>query len=327
MISVIVPVYKAENYLNECVDSILAQTYTDFELILVDDGSPDNCGAICDEYAARDGRIRVIHQKNGGLSAARNTGLDIAKGEYIAFVDSDDVVCKTYLECLLQALLAEQADISVCDKTEFWYDEMPRGEMRDTAENMQAMTGTEACSRVYRVGGGVSVVACCKLYKRALFETVRFPEGRIHEDQAVVPKLLYNSLKIVAVDASLYFYRQHSESIMRRRFSKKRFENLMSIDECIDFFAARNEMTICVQAKQYRERIIAELVLTAYENDAFEEVPEEYRMSKRQALHKLNCNVPHDYFTSWLGRLHPKMVRPYCYWHRLRELLKLERRK
>ena len=112
-ISVIVPVYKVEPYLHECVDSILAQTFTDFELILVDDGSSDNCGKICDEYAAKDSRIRVIHQENRGVSAARNAALDAAKGEFIAFIDSDDVVNVYYLEVLLSGM-DEDTDIVAC---------------------------------------------------------------------------------------------------------------------------------------------------------------------------------------------------------------------
>lgn len=327
MISVIVPVYNVEKYLNECIDSILAQTYTDFELILVDDGSPDNCGAICDEYAEKDSRIRVIHQENGGLSVARNTGLDAANGEYITFVDSDDVIYKTYLERLLQTLLLENADVAVCNKTEFWDKEIPAIENHGSTKKAESMTGLEACSRVYRVGGGISIIACCKLYRNVLFEDVRFPVGRIHEDQAVVPRVLYASSKIAVIDENLYYYRQHSESIMRRKFNRKRFENLISIDECIEFFTQKNEVTICSQAKQYRERILAELVLTAYEGNAFEQVPEKHKMSKRQALYKLNANVPHDYFTSWLGRFYPKMVRPYCYWFRLKEMLRTEQHK
>lgn len=326
MISVIVPVYNVEKYLNECIDSILAQTYTDFELILVDDGATDRCPEICDEYAKKDKRIQVIHQENSGLSVARNTGLDAANGEYITFVDSDDVVSKIYLERLLQTLLAEQADIVACDKTEFWNCKIPPRENHGS-KIVKSMSGLDACNRVYRVGGGVSIIACCKLYRSNLFEGVRFPAGRIHEDQAIIPRLLYNSSKVAVIDENLYYYRQHSESIMRRKFSRKRFENIVSIDECIAFFTKKNEVTICSQAQQYRERMIAELVLTAYEGNAFEEIPEKYRMSKRQALYKLNSNVPHDYFTSWLGRFYPKMVRPYCYWFRLKEMLQTEQRK
>ena len=114
MISIIVPVYKVEKYLDRCIESVLAQTYTDFELILVDDGSPDNCPAMCDAWAEKDSRIRVIHKPNGGLSSARNAGLDIMKGEYVTFIDSDDTVLPNYLERLLTALTVNSADVSVC---------------------------------------------------------------------------------------------------------------------------------------------------------------------------------------------------------------------
>ncbi len=118
-ISIILPIYKVEKYLPACVDSILEQTFTDFELIMVDDGSPDRCEAICEDYAKKDERIRVIWQENQGLSGARNTGLDAAVGKYITFVDSDDVVNIYYLEELLQALIGNKADVSVCNYLAF----------------------------------------------------------------------------------------------------------------------------------------------------------------------------------------------------------------
>ncbi|EGP5489252.1 glycosyltransferase, partial [Enterococcus faecium] len=113
-ISIIVPVYKVEPYLRKCVDSILAQTFTDFEVILVDDGSPDNSGKICDEYASKDSRVRVIHKKNGGLSSARNAGIDVARGKYLGFVDSDDYIEKDMYELLYDNIVKEQADLSIC---------------------------------------------------------------------------------------------------------------------------------------------------------------------------------------------------------------------
>ena len=118
LLSIIVPVYKVENYLPKCIDSILAQTFTDFELILVDDGSPDNCPALCDAAAEKDARVRVIHQKNGGLSAARNAGLDAARGAWIGFVDSDDYIAPEMYEVLYQAVQSTGADLALCDYAE-----------------------------------------------------------------------------------------------------------------------------------------------------------------------------------------------------------------
>ena len=130
-ISVIVPVYNVESFLSECVDSILAQTFGDFECILVDDGSPDGCPAICDAFAERDGRIRVIHKQNTGFSGSRNSGMDIARGDWIAFIDSDDIVCETYLEELYHAALLHGADVSGCSRFEFTQRERERERERE----------------------------------------------------------------------------------------------------------------------------------------------------------------------------------------------------
>ena len=163
-ISVIVPVYKVEKNIHRCVDSILGQTYADFELILVDDGSPDNCGAICDEYAAKDSRVVVIHQKNGGLSSARNAGIDIATGAYISFVDSDDYIYPNYLERLYEVLVEFDADISVCKMIEFSND-IPQ--LRESNSVPKAYHNIEICNMLcdYRKAIGI-VEACGKLYKK-----------------------------------------------------------------------------------------------------------------------------------------------------------------
>lgn len=322
-ISVIVPVYKVEKYLPQCIDSILAQTYKDFELILIDDGSPDNCGKMCDEYAQRDARVRVIHQKNGGLSAARNAGIDMAKGEYIAFVDSDDYVSEEYLEKLYNCLVYNNADISICDKIEFWSDKAIQT-VKDNGKQ-EKMTGREACTKVYQIGKGVSIIACCKLYNKRLFEGRRFPVGMIHEDQAVVPILLYNADVVSTVNECLYYYRQHNESIMRKKFTPKRFDNVLAIDRCIKYFSERNENNIICEALKCRNKIIAQSVLLAYDDAVEKTIPRKYMMSKNKALMLLDKSVPHDFFTNYLSKYYPIMVRPYCYLHRFKRLLGLEK--
>lgn len=323
MISVIVPVYNVEKYLNECVDSILAQTYTDFELILVDDGSPDNCGAICDEYAASDSRIRVIHQKNGGLSAARNTGLDIAKGEYVTFVDSDDLVCKTYLECLLQALLAEQADISACDMVTF-----ADGEAPTLVEKRQApaevMTGRDACLSIYRMDGKVPVMAWGKLYRTSLFAGVRYPVGRIHEDDATTPRVLYCAEKVVLLSDCLYLYRQRAGSIMSSTFSAKRFDIMLAIDKNQAFFNEWEESEILEAIKTFKAKTYYLNVLSAYKAGIQNQIPKEYKIPEWKAIAGLKKVLPDNKWDWYMDQYHPSLVVLNSYLRKMKSTLGIE---
>ena len=177
-ISIIVPVYKVEQYLNECIDSILAQTFTDFELILVDDGSPDNCPALCDAAAAKDSRIRVIHQQNKGLSGARNAGIEIARGNWLSFIDSDDSVDKTFCEKLYHAAKQAGAKLVVSDILYFDADGSLSG-YQERALRTETLSREEA---VHRIRLTPLVHATTKLYSRELFAELRFPIGQNYED-------------------------------------------------------------------------------------------------------------------------------------------------
>lgn len=215
-ISVIVPVYNVENYLTECVSSILNQTFLDFECILVDDGSTDASGALCDVLSQKDERIRVIHQKNGGLSAARNTGLDAAKGRYISFVDSDDVVGAHFLEVLYSGIQKERTKISVCRYSRFqdgttygggsWTEHTTVWDFEKAASELSESGMDERAAFV--------TVMWNKLYDRELFRTLRFQEGKLHEDEFLIHHLLLNARKLCICDAVQYFYRQRRSSIM-----------------------------------------------------------------------------------------------------------------
>ena len=178
-ISIIVPVYKTEAYLEKCVDSILAQTFRDFELLLIDDGSPDNCPALCEEAAARDPRIRVIHQKNAGLSAARNTGVEAARGEWIGFVDSDDSIAPEMYETLLTYAQRDGAQIAVCD----YLLVTEAGEPLPSSYRLEEDKVLDRVGALEQMNRGHFKVAWNRLYRRELFETVRFPVGKIHEDE------------------------------------------------------------------------------------------------------------------------------------------------
>lgn len=215
LITVIIPIYNVEKYLRECLDSVLAQTYTNLEILLVDDGSTDGSGAICDEYAGKDSRIRVIHQENGGLSAARNTGLDAARGEYVSFVDSDDVVGPHFIEVLYDALIQVGVQLSLCCFRRF-VDGQPFGKENSIhgqicwsrREAIHELTKTDENPRAELVS-----VSWNKLYHRSLFEHLRFPVGKLHEDEFVILPLLLQVERVVKCEDVLYFYRQRSESI------------------------------------------------------------------------------------------------------------------
>ncbi len=217
MISVIVPVYNVEKYLSRCIDSILNQTYTDYELILVDDGSTDNSGKICDDYAEKKSNIKVIHQKNGGLSSARNTGTDNSKGSYITFIDSDDLVSNTYLETLFELLKKYDADISCCDFS-FFYDE---SEIVNEQNNIleKCLDGETALEEMlYGKMHGSS--ACAILMKRSIAETYKFPIGKFHEDDFVTFSYYGAAKKVAVTSEKMYYYFQRAVSIMHRPFGQ-----------------------------------------------------------------------------------------------------------
>ena len=236
LISVIVPVYRVEEYLERCVKSILSQTYKNLEVILVDDGSPDQCPAICDACAEKDARVKVIHQENKGLSGARNAGIDAASGEYFAFVDSDDYVSPHFIEELYQLLqdtgyaigqcrfsyvkgdgLVEEGDSAFC---------IYRGESL-----MEQLYGPEEKATCF-------VVAWNKLYRAELFKEtgIRYPEGRIHEDEATTYRLFHEAKKLAFLDRALYgYYTENGESITSV-FSAKRLQWLTAHEERIAFF-------------------------------------------------------------------------------------------
>jgi len=245
LISVIIPVYRVEAYLNRCVDSVLAQTYTNMEIILVDDGSPDNCPAICDAYAQQDARVKVIHQENAGLSGARNAGIDIAKGAFLAFVDSDDYLASDFLEKLYTACVETGSDMSVCR----W--EYVRGEAipeKGTGETV-LFTGREMQANQYIPDGAYFVVAWNKLYRRELFWEIRYPQGQIHEDEATTYRI-YDMVKQAAyVDRSLYGYFVAPSSITRG-FNPKRLDWVRAVAERIDFYEQKQYTELMVPALQ-----------------------------------------------------------------------------
>ena len=247
MISVIVPVYKVEPYICRCVDSILNQTDGDFELILVDDGSPDNCGRICDEYAEKDSRIHVIHQPNGGLSAARNAGIDWvfanSDSQWITFVDSDDWIHSRYLEYLLHAANVHQCQISACHAFCTGGEAIPEPGCYDV---VCASADDYYCGAL---SANVGSTAWCKLYAKELFETLRYPVGKLHEDEFTTYKAVYAAGKVAVVPAAMYAYYQNPEGIIRSKWNPRRMDAIQALEEQMAF--AEETGNACLKAYSF----------------------------------------------------------------------------
>ena len=262
LLSIIVPVYKVENYLPKCIDSILTQTFTDFELILVEDGSPDDCPALCDAAAAKDARIRVIHQKNGGLSAARNAGLDAAKGAWIGFVDSDDYIAPEMYEALYQAVQSTGADLALCDYAAV--DEAGAPCLPPyTGLAQRIFTGRELLKRATNT---MAQPAWNKLYRRAIFAQLRYPEGKLNEDFFLIPKICLQIQKAVVVPKALYYYVQRGSGIMNgsktlRHFdaaeAAQRYWDCLVENEVYDALANAAKFTMGSVSRVYRQLPLA----------------------------------------------------------------------
>lgn len=242
-ITVAVAVYKVEKYLARCVDSILNQTFTDFGLLLIDDGSPDSCGEICDSYALKDERVRVIHQKNAGLAEVRNIAVREADTEYITFIDSDDFVNERYLEILYSLIKEHDADISMCCFSLFDDKHPPEKNSFDKVR-FKVLDGTGALRAMTDFSDNdyiKYIVAWNKLIKRSLFDGIVFPAGKLHEDEASTYKLFYKSKKVVVCDAALYYYYRNNEGIMRSESNLTKTDVFDVFEEKIKFFSDKTE--------------------------------------------------------------------------------------
>lgn len=237
MITIVVPVYNVEKYLSRCVDSILEQTYTDFELLLVDDGSPDNCGEICDEYAKKDGRIFVIHQKNGGLSAARNTGIDWFykqnRSDYITFVDSDDWLHPDYLKILMTGITENDVKISVCNYKRVT-TEIPHQNYDDIEHEITSPEDFLVNhSWQYNYAWG-------KLYHKSLFDDIRYPVGKNYEDTFTTYKALHKCEKVSYTDLQLYYYLRNEQGISRSPWKPSELVIFDAMQEQMQFYKEKN---------------------------------------------------------------------------------------
>lgn len=236
LISIIVPVYNVEKYLNQCLDSIINQTYNELDIILIDDGSTDNSGKICDDYALLDSRVRVFHQSNQGLSAARNLGLNNIYGDYVGFVDSDDFIHLQMYEILYKDLIRNNAQISSCSLTRLnnnkninFYKRISQLSETSVMTNIVNLENLLLCSPT----SGHTVWN--RLYKSTLFDNIRFPINRLYEDAYTTYKVVFLSKVVTYRQEKLYFYRQHKDSIMARNFSLQSMDKIVAANEIIEF--------------------------------------------------------------------------------------------
>lgn len=260
LVSVIVPIYNTEKYLRECVDSIVNQTYERLDIILVDDGSTDASGKICDEYAKKDNRIHVIHEENGGNGRARNAGLENIKGQWIIWVDSDDMIHQRQIEVLLTVAKEKKADIAVGGYKAVSDNEKPE----DREITAPILDKTEVLSEQHlydqnflKERSMVLTVPWCKICKRELYNNVRYPEKRIHLDTWTTWKLYENARKVAFIPEPLYYWRNNPNSLSRRRFDASHFSGIDAYREQLEYYY-----------KVKRQRYV-EIVFDEYVNDIF----------------------------------------------------------
>lgn len=320
-ISVIVPVYKVEKYLRRCIESILQQTFTEFEVLLVDDGSPDKSPEICDEYRQVDARVHVIHQKNGGLSAARNAGIDWSlknsNNRWICFIDSDDWIHPKMLEYLYRAVNEQKVQISACGMTICdsykAYDEMDYNVRKVDALDL------------YIENDLLAAVACNKLYSKKIFENFRYPIGKLHEDGFLTYKLLYHAKEIAWIDVPLYYYFQHESSITHQ-YSLERLDQIESIEEQCEFakkIGATNfyHNRLSVLAEVYRYHYLGLQKLSGTEQIQ-KEILKKLRhllRSKRDECQFSVSQNPREYEIAF-----PRKANLYWKIERIKEILKTE---
>lgn len=278
LISVIVPVYDVEQYLPECIESILDQTYNQLEIILVDDGSDDHGGSICDEYRLKDSRIKVIHKKNGGLSDARNAGLDICKGEYISFIDSDDYVSPYFMEILFNAVQLYDCEIAaLTGGVDFWDGDGEKAELAKSNIDYAAESKTSVEVLELMLYQKIATGAQYKLFQRQIFDSIRFPKGYLYEDVATTYKTFLSAKKAAVIESKLYAYRKRKNSIIRQEFNQKKLAAL----DIFDWLIADEGLSKCGLSNAAVSRAYAMLF------SVFLQIPKENREVKRKVWKKL----------------------------------------
>lgn len=274
MISIIIPVYNVEAYLNRCVESVVNQSYADLEIILVDDGSPDNCGAMCDTWAKKDQRIKVVHKTNGGLSDARNAGLEVATGEYVGFVDSDDWIEKDMYQDLLESIQKGDAELAVTGINRTYDNGYSR--IQFAWDQPFIITGDKII-QAYLQQGTFSTAAWDKLYIKSLFDNRRFPVGKQFEDAPVIFDILCNIDRLAVVGKPQYNYFQRANSITGKKFSEHKLDHYFFSEEIRDRVRAEYPKYE-KEADVFWGCKICEILYTLYESPNKEDFPEERKL-------------------------------------------------
>ena len=290
MISVIVPVYKVEPYLRQCIDSILNQTYRDIEVLLIDDGSPDRCGEICEEYARADGRVKVVHIKHTGLGEARNLGLREAAGEYIGFVDSDDWIEPDMFEVLMNSMQKTGADICVCG---LWYESVTSSEEECTTEAFYHGKASQEALLDRKINNFM----WNKLFRRRLFDTVSFPENSWFEDSATMHLLLSRAETVAVAAVPKYHYRQRAESITNSIAAKELFDFADAYlgrcryfrDEEPEIFARKRETVLRLAAEGISRLWLFWYGCSREEKQAYQERIKELRQFSKEHFPLTGC--------------------------------------
>ncbi len=309
-ISVIVPVYKAEKYLADCVDSLLSQTFRDFEVILVDDGSPDNCGSLCDGYAAEHAFISVIHQENRGQSAARNHAMTHAKGSWICFVDSDDSIHPRMLELLHRAATEHGASIAMCEMLEAVA--LPADFYREREAVFEILSmDEETLVKLHDADEYPAWVSCAKLIRRELIEHYPFREGRVYEDNEAVCRWVCEAGRLAWTREQLYFYRGNPDSTTKSTFSIKKLDYLWALESIIGHYTALGYL-------QMRQRFLDRYVEAAAScciNVRAElkrpEMVKDLEKQVRRFLRRENLPLTKPQFELLLEAVHPEWMRMY----------------
>lgn len=290
IISVIVPVYNVEKYLNKCVDSIVNQTYKNLEIILVDDGSPDNCPKICDEYAKKDNRIKVIHKENGGLSDARNKGIEVATGKYIGFVDSDDWIDKDMYKVLYENLTRYKADISCCDLIRVKDGNINNGQLKKFNSEIEVFDIDEYMKIFFKIDTQECVYyAVNKLYKRELIDKELYPKGLTSEDVEGTCKVLLKCKKIVNINYPYYYYYQNENSITGRKFSEKDLDLIKIWDHVVEI-CKESKSEYLEMAKFNRNRIDYTLLMRMALQLSYNEIVNDYYEIEKNLIQNLKNN-------------------------------------
>ena len=251
-LSIIVPIYNVEKYLPRCIESILNQTFREFELILINDGSTDNCKEICEKYKKIDSRIIVVNKKNGGVSSARNFGIDISRGEYIGFVDPDDFIDANMYEILFNTANSYNSDMVICDYykvSEYDIKKYEEIQLNNKGIIVENINNIDAIERILTVGEKF-IVPWNKIYKRRLFENLRYNEGMIYEDEFLAYRILYRCNKVSIINSSLYYYVQRKGSIVNSTFSSKKFDKVYAIKDRVDFLKDKGIVNLIDKAEK-----------------------------------------------------------------------------